>query len=922
MADKQTVIPILGMHRSGTSMLTHMLSHMGVELGGPLQPPSFDNPKGFWENRFFQAANIRLLGQAGCDVDGFAAPDKLRQTAAVLAATDPQGEAFEATAAYIEQTFTGSHWGWKDPRTTVTLPYWQACFSRLGIDDVRPIVILRHPDACVQSLVKRGDFRDRQLPEGKDLEQYIGDLWTTYYELLERYADDALVMLQDDLINPERVESELRRCADYLGLGDSGIGPALATLDLKLVTHRKRQSIDFRSEAEREIHQRFAERVSAQQARFGEKPAAATCLYGDTPKLQPGKYCIYIATPDGYQHSHAFDEQALSLHYAFRRLGYLAPVVRDTWDLSGVPIVLGGNVLSETDRAKLPANSILYNLEQIHAGSPWLKPEYIETLREFRVWDYSPQNVHQLEQLGIDVSGVCEVGYVPELSSIEQRCEEDKDIDVLFYGSINERRQAIIDQLRARGLNVVAAFGVYGLRRDRMIARAKIVLNVHYYESKVLEVVRLSYLLANRCFVVSEKGSDPDTEKYYRDGVAFADYDALTDTCLSYLERPDERLRIAERGLAIQQTRKQEAYLGGLLKQMAEAPPELALVMIARNEAHCIEKALQSARAYVDEMIVVDTGSTDDTRSLAESCGARVYDFAWCDDFAAARNAALAHSNARWNLILDADEWIEASGDVLHKAIRNHQPFIGLVPVASEYDLAGEVEVAKSWMPRLLPRRVRYEGAIHEQPVSDCPRKRIDVDIGHSGYRRTLLDLKKGRNRALLLKMLERNPDDPYFLYQLARDYEVYEEYPEAVDAFIRALEVTPDSVPFRHELVVRLLYCLKQVGQHEVAMEFAESEMPNWQDSPDFFFVLGDLALDLATRDPKKAGQFVPMIETCWKRCLDIGDQPDLEGSVIGRGSHLAAYNLAVMYESFGNAEQAVKYREMASRMKSSGDR
>jgi len=922
LTDKQTVIPVLGMHRSGTSMLTHMLSHMGVDLGSPLQPPSFDNPKGFWENRFFQAANISLLGQTGCDVDGFAVPDTLRQTAASLAATEPQGEAFDAIATYIDEIFAGSHWGWKDPRTTITLPYWQACFRKLGIADVRPIVILRHPDACVQSLVKRGDFRNRLLPEGTGLEQYIGDLWTTYYELLERYAGDALVMLQDDLIHPERVESELRRCAAYLDLNDAGIGPAMATVDLTLVTHRKRKNSDFRSGEEQRVYQRFTKLVSSQKVRFSEQPLAKKCRYGDTHTLQSGKFCIYIASPEGYRHSHAFDEQALSLHYAFRRLGYLAPIVRDTWGLSGEPIVLGANLLSAADRSRLPASSILYNLEQIHEGSPWLKPEYLETLSAFRVWDYSPRNVQQLELLGVDVAGVCEVGYVPELSCIEQLSEQDKDIDVLFYGSINERRQAIIDQLKARGLNVVAAFGVYGLRRDRLIARAKVVLNVHYYESKVLEVIRLSYLLANRCFVVSEKGADPDLETAYQDGVAFADYDTLPETCVRYLDDPGERLRIAEQGFAKQQTRKQEGYLGGLLEKMGKAPPELALVMIVRNEAHCIEKALQSVRPYVDTMIVVDTGSTDNTKVLAERCGAQVYDFAWCDDFAAARNAALQHSKARWNLILDADEWIAANGDALHKAIRNQQPYIGLIPVASEYDLAGEVEVAKSWMPRLLPRGVHYEGAIHEQPVSDEPRKRIDVEIGHAGYRRELLDQKKGRNRELLLKMLDKNPSDPYFLYQLARDYEVYEDYPEAVDAFIRALELTPDSVPFRHELVVRLLYCLKQVQQHQVAMEFAESEMPNWQNSPDFFFVLGDLALDWATLDPSQAGELVPMIESCWKRCLDIGDRPDLEGSVIGRGSHLAAHNLAVMYESFGQPEQALEYREMASEMKQSVNR
>ena len=82
----------------------------------------------------------------------------------------------------------------------------------------------------------------------------------------------------------------------------------------------------------------------------------------------------------------------------------------------------------------------------------------------------------------------------------------------------------------------------------------------------------------------------------------------------------------------------------------------IALVMIARNEARSIALCLQSVRPWVDEMIVLDTGSDDDTVSIAESLGAKVHSFIWCHDFAAARNAALELSTADWNLVLDADE--------------------------------------------------------------------------------------------------------------------------------------------------------------------------------------------------------------------------------------------------------------------------
>ncbi|HWU96100.1 MAG TPA: glycosyltransferase family 2 protein, partial [Sphingomonas sp.] len=93
--------------------------------------------------------------------------------------------------------------------------------------------------------------------------------------------------------------------------------------------------------------------------------------------------------------------------------------------------------------------------------------------------------------------------------------------------------------------------------------------------------------------------------------------------------------------------------------------PRLALVMIVRDEERCLARCLESARAHVDRMIVVDTGSTDDTVAIAERCGAAVHHFPWCDDFAAARNAALDLSDADWNLVLDADQWIEGDASAL-----------------------------------------------------------------------------------------------------------------------------------------------------------------------------------------------------------------------------------------------------------------
>ena len=341
----------------------------------------------------------------------------------------------------------------------------------------------------------------------------------------------------------------------------------------------------------------------------------------------------------------------------------------------------------------------------------------------------------------------------------------------------------------------------------------------------------------------------------------------------------------------------------------------IALVMIARNEERCIARCLESAAPFVDEMIVVDTGSSDATVAIAEALGARVYHFAWIDDFSAARNAALAYSSADWNLILDADEWLDAGQAPPASHIAGQAPFIGLLPVASKFDLQGRVEVAVSWIPRLLPAGVRYRGRIHEQPVSELARRRVPLAIGHDGYRQDQLQQKRLRNETLLLRALDEAPADPYLLYQLGKNYEVYQQYGQAVDYFDRALQAVRREDALRHDVVLRMLFSLKQAGQHQRAIQFAEDEMPNWQHSPDFFFVLGDVLLDWATLNPASAQQqLLPMVESCWLKCLELGEQPALAGAVAGRGSHLAAHNLAVLYDGLGDTSQAAHYRALAS--------
>ena len=340
----------------------------------------------------------------------------------------------------------------------------------------------------------------------------------------------------------------------------------------------------------------------------------------------------------------------------------------------------------------------------------------------------------------------------------------------------------------------------------------------------------------------------------------------------------------------------------------------IALVMIVRDEERSLERCLASARPWVDEIVVVDTGSRDRTPEIARRLGARVGSFAWCDDFAAARNAALALAQAPWRLVLDADEWITSGADSLAALRRQAPDFIGQISVASAFDQAlGGVGHAPSWLPRVLPRGVRYAGRIHEQPEAALPRRRLALVAAHDGYLDAHKARKAGRNERLLELALGEAPDDAYLHYQLGKDRELRSLFAAALPSYERALAVADDAAAWRHDLVLRTMFTLKMLARFEAGLALAEAEMPRWQGSPDFFFTLGDLLLDFALAAPARAAELLPMIEASWLRALEIGEQPQLMDTVRGRGSYLAAHNLAAMYESQGDAASARHWRERA---------
>ena len=271
---------------------------------------------------------------------------------------------------------------------------------------------------------------------------------------------------------------------------------------------------------------------------------------------------IVIVRPEGYTHYLALYELAETLIYGLHEIGVECDVGVNELHATRVNIIIGAHLLNHDALDKIPANSIIYNTEQMSA--PCFKGEsaYLAMLRKYQVWDYSVGNVKKLQEKGVNAIKFVPIGYVEQLTRIPAVAE---DIDVLFYGSMNERRSRVLNGLMARGFNVKSVFNVYGKERDDYIARSKIVLNVHFYEDQVFEIVRVSYLLANKKTVVAECDELTSIEPDIKKSVAAASYDKLVDTCARLLNNEAERKEIANNGFEIFSARRESSYLASAL---------------------------------------------------------------------------------------------------------------------------------------------------------------------------------------------------------------------------------------------------------------------------------------------------------------------------------------------------------------------
>lgn len=201
--------------------------------------------------------------------------------------------------------------------------------------------------------------------------------------------------------------------------------------------------------------------------------------------------------------------------------------------------------------AALHPQCIVVNFEHLSDGATWFLPAYRDMLAKCYLWEYSETNFHRHRELNFRAADYVPLGYqpyaAPELALDDVLPEEQRNIDVLFFGALNPRRIAILNQLIAKGLRVETPAGApwTTAERDERMRRTKVVLNLHQFDdSRIVETPRLNILFRNRKAVVCELYPDSELTPLWRDAVVGVSYEKLVDATLALLHDPARRAEL------------------------------------------------------------------------------------------------------------------------------------------------------------------------------------------------------------------------------------------------------------------------------------------------------------------------------------------------------------------------------------------
>jgi GT2 family glycosyltransferase/Tfp pilus assembly protein PilF len=333
----------------------------------------------------------------------------------------------------------------------------------------------------------------------------------------------------------------------------------------------------------------------------------------------------------------------------------------------------------------------------------------------------------------------------------------------------------------------------------------------------------------------------------------------------------------------------------------------VSLCMIVKNEEANLPACLQSIADLVNEVIVVDTGSTDRTREIAQQLGARVFEFAWVDSFAAARNETLRHATGQWIFWMDADDRLDEA---------NRQKLRRLFASLGEDNTAYAMKCVCLPDPetqtatvvdhiRLFRNHpdIRWQYRVHEQ-ILPAIRKlggracATDIVIHHVGYQDPALRQKKQQRDFRLLQLDHaEQPDEPFTLFNLGWSYEEMGRPAEALPLLRRSLERSHPGDSIVRKLFTLIMECHRQMGQRAEALAVCQEGRRYYPNDAQLLFQEAALRRD--------SGDLTGA-EACLLQLIGTEEEPHFASVAEGLRTFRARHLLGVIYQEQSRLAEA----------------
>lgn len=336
----------------------------------------------------------------------------------------------------------------------------------------------------------------------------------------------------------------------------------------------------------------------------------------------------------------------------------------------------------------------------------------------------------------------------------------------------------------------------------------------------------------------------------------------------------------------------------------------LSLCMIVKNEEKYIAKSIDSVKNIVNEIVIVDTGSTDSTLEILKNYNVKLYNYKWENDFASARNFAINKVKSDWILFLDADEILdEASKDNLINYI-NRTNLDGCHFIVYNYRAENQNDFTIHYAFRLFRnnRGYYYKGKIHEQIYNEKYKNitskfsNEDIILHHYGYSVEVLEKKdkRSRNIPILLDALKENPEDSFNLFNLGNEYLAQNDVNTALHHYELSYSNFDLTKHYSIHLLYRMAVCYQYIKKYDKAMRFVEEGLQHFSPNVDFEYLKGCLFLDTK--------RYTLAIDS-FNTCLAIGDSSSTVKFVNNCGSINPLMALGNLYYALSDYDKALDF-------------